>query len=392
MFGSNGVVGKHILPNTRGPCVIVGRKGSFGKVNFSTAPVFAIDTTYFVDERFSSGNIRWLYYVLFWLRLDQITKDAAVPGLSREDAYKETAPYPPLPEQTAIARFLDHMDRRIQKYIRAKEKLIALLDEYKQALIHQAVTGQIDVRTGQPYKEYKESGVEWFGSVPAHWEVTRVKAVLSNSIQNGLFKKKDQFGAGVPFVNVADVYTLDHRIEPPALDRVICSEGELRRFRVESGDLFFVRSSLKLEGTGRSAIAINCPPDTVYDCHLVRARPNATRANARYLVRQLNAHAVVNWLISHANVVTMATVAQDTIACCPILNPPLAEQDSIVEWIDSWSEALRVAIANSKKEVLRVEEYRTRLIADVVTGKLDVREAAASLRETDSPVAEPGEA
>ena len=70
-------------------------------------------------------------------------------------------PSPPVREQTAIARFLDHMDRRIQKYIRAKEKLIALLDEYKQALIHQAVTGQIDVRTGEPYPEYKESGVEW---------------------------------------------------------------------------------------------------------------------------------------------------------------------------------------------------------------------------------------
>ena len=81
---------------------------------------------------------------------------------------------PPLPEQTAIARFLDHMDRRIQKHIRAKEKLIALLDEYKQALIHQAVTGQIDVRTGRPYKEYKESGVEWLGRVPAHWRITRL--------------------------------------------------------------------------------------------------------------------------------------------------------------------------------------------------------------------------
>ena len=55
------------------------------------------------------------------------------------------------------------MDRRIQQYIRAKEKLIALLDEYKQALIHQAVTGQIDVRTGEPYPQYKESGVEWLG-------------------------------------------------------------------------------------------------------------------------------------------------------------------------------------------------------------------------------------
>ena len=78
---------------------------------------------------------------------------------------------PPLPEQTAIVRFLDHADRRIRRYIRAKQKLIALLEEQKQAIIHQAVTGQIDVRTGQPYPAYKPSGVEWLGDVPAHWEI-----------------------------------------------------------------------------------------------------------------------------------------------------------------------------------------------------------------------------
>ena len=70
---------------------------------------------------------------------------------------------PPLSEQTAIVRFLDHADRRIQRYIRAKQKLIALLEEQKRAIIHQAVTGQIDVRTGEPYPSYKDSGVEWLG-------------------------------------------------------------------------------------------------------------------------------------------------------------------------------------------------------------------------------------
>ena len=75
---------------------------------------------------------------------------------------------PPFTEQANIVRFLDHADRRIRRYIRAKEKLIALLEEQKQAIIHQAVTGRIDVRTGQPYPAYKPSGVEWLGDVPAH--------------------------------------------------------------------------------------------------------------------------------------------------------------------------------------------------------------------------------
>ena len=86
-----------------------------------------------------------------------------------------TLPLPPLSEQAGIVRFLDHVDRRIRRYIRAKQKLLALLEEQKQAIIHEAVTGQIDVRTGRPYPAYKTSGVEWLGDVPVHWERPTVK-------------------------------------------------------------------------------------------------------------------------------------------------------------------------------------------------------------------------
>ena len=87
-------------------------------------------------------------------------------------------PLPPLPEQTAIGRFLDDADRRIRRSISAKQKLIELLEEQKRATIHQAVTGQIDVRTGQPYPAYENSGVEWLGKVPKHWERRRLKTLL----------------------------------------------------------------------------------------------------------------------------------------------------------------------------------------------------------------------
>ena len=80
---------------------------------------------------------------------------------------------PPLPEQTAIVRFLDHVDRRIRHYIRAKQKLIGLLEEQKQAIIHRAVTRGLD-----PNVRLKPSGVEWLGDVPEHWEVKRCRYIL----------------------------------------------------------------------------------------------------------------------------------------------------------------------------------------------------------------------
>ena len=120
VYGSNGPVGMHTEANTEAPCIVVGRKGSFGKVHYSTRPVFAIDTTYYVDERHSTANLAWLSRVLDWLQLDAVTRDSAIPGLNREDAYDRLLPFPPLPEQRAIVRYLDYVDRRIRRYVSAK--------------------------------------------------------------------------------------------------------------------------------------------------------------------------------------------------------------------------------------------------------------------------------
>ena len=89
---------------------------------------------------------------------------------------------PPPSEQTTIVRFLEHAERKIQRHIHTKEKLISLLEEQKKGIIHEAVTGRIDVRTGKPYSAYKDSCVDWLGAVPEHWGVRRLKAMAGNII------------------------------------------------------------------------------------------------------------------------------------------------------------------------------------------------------------------
>ena len=106
-----------------------------------------------------------------FLRLQAIS--STIDNVNGEKYASSPIPLPALPEQSAIVRFLDHADRRIRRYIRAKQKLIALLEEQKQAIIHQAVTGQIDVRTNKRYSAYKPSGLEWLEEVPKHWEMVR---------------------------------------------------------------------------------------------------------------------------------------------------------------------------------------------------------------------------
>ena len=146
VYGSNGIVGQHERPNTKAPCLIIGRKGSFGKVAYSEKPCFTIDTTYFVDSTLTKNHLRWLYYCLQWLRLDSFTKDSAVPGIAREDAYENLVLFCPKDEQRAIAAFLDRETARIDGLIKKVKESIDLLREYRTALVSAAVTGKIDVR------------------------------------------------------------------------------------------------------------------------------------------------------------------------------------------------------------------------------------------------------
>ena len=131
-------------------------------------------------------------------------------------------PLPPLPEQTAIVRYLGHVDERIRRYVSGKQKLIRLLEEEKQAVINQAVTGKVDVCTGQPYPAYKPSGVEWLGDVPAHWKVSRVKTeflslnhrrVPLSAVERGGMRERryDYYGAsGV--IDKVDGYLFDDEL------------------------------------------------------------------------------------------------------------------------------------------------------------------------------------
>ena len=138
------------------------------------SPAYFVFDVFGVDVSFFHVAIRSLAYVPAFTRASDGVR---IGQWDLVEARMREIPFlvPPSVAQRGIVRFLDHANRRIQRYMRAKQKLIALLAEQKQAIIHQAVTGRIDVRTGRPYPAYKSSGVEWLGKVPAHWEVTRVK-------------------------------------------------------------------------------------------------------------------------------------------------------------------------------------------------------------------------
>ena len=126
VFGSNGQVGRHDEAITAGPAIIVGRKGSFGEVTFSSDRCWPIDTTYYVDESATDADLRWLYYRMKAMPLTQLNRAAAVPGLNREDAYAQTLLLPPVEEQRRIAAVLDAAETLRAKRRQAHAKLDSL--------------------------------------------------------------------------------------------------------------------------------------------------------------------------------------------------------------------------------------------------------------------------
>lgn len=130
VYGSNGQVGRHDEALTAGPTIVVGRKGSFGEVCFSSGPSWPIDTAYYVEETSSKADLRWLFHLLGMLPLKDLNRAAAIPGLNREDAYDLTVLLPPIEEQRRIAAVLDAADA-----LRAKRRqALAKLDTLPQAI------------------------------------------------------------------------------------------------------------------------------------------------------------------------------------------------------------------------------------------------------------------
>lgn len=297
-------------------------------------------------------------------------------------------PLPPLPEQNAIVRFLDYMDRRIRRAIRAKHKRIKLLEEYKQSLISEVVTGKRDVRrTNNPKKPYelhtrppekmKDSRVEWLGKVPEHWDVRRLKRIarLNPSKSEVPLTMRNAPAVFLPMERVG----ADGRFDAWETKPISSLWNGFTYFR--RGDIIVAKITPCFEN-GKGACLQNLPTIVGFgstEFHVLR--PSA-KVNAFFLYRitTLNEFRQLG-----ADEMTGAAgqqrVPAEFIANFLIPLPPLSEQTAIADYLDYQISIIDSSIASDKRIMELLEEYRSRLIADVVTGKVDVRQIAEQLPE-----------
>ena len=276
---------------------------------------------------------------------------------------------PPLPEQTAIVRYLDQADERIRRYVSGKQKLIRLLEEEKQAVIYRAVTRGLD-----PNVRLKPSGVEWLGDVPAHWEVRRVKQV--SRILRGKFTHRPRndpslYDGPYPFIQTGDVARAKKTIT--GYSQTLNKQGLAVSMMFPKGTLVMTIAA----NIGDVAVLDfeACFPDSVVG---FVPRQNVDRDYLYHLFIAMKAE-----LMSEAPVNTQGNLNVDRIGSRQIALPPLPEQSSIVRFLDRATADIDTAISRARRQIELLREYRTRLIADVVTGQLDVREAVARLPDEE---------
>ena len=283
---------------------------------------------------------------------------------------------PPYPEQTAIARFLDHVDRRIRRYIRAKQKLIAVLEEQKQAIIHEAVTGQIDVRTERPYPAYKDSGAEWLGAVPAHWDVSRSKRVFRPRTE--LARPGDTQLSATQAYGVIAQADYEEKIGRK-VTKILRHLDQRRHAEVDD----FVISMRSFQGGLERVWESGC----IRSSYIVLQAATA-RLIVGYFGHLFKSAGYIGALQSTANFIRDGQDLNFENFCqVDVPVPPSSEQQDIAQALDTEKGHVGSRIERSRQQIDLLREYRTRLIADVVTGKLDVREAAAGLPELNSVAA-----
>lgn len=298
----------------------------------------------------------------------------------------QVLPLPPVVEQDAIVRFLDHVDRRIRRYLRAKQKLIKLLEEQKQAIIHQAVTRGLN-----PNAPLKPSGIPWLGDIPEHWDVMALK--FCASLQSGLTLGKN-YGSeptdSYPYLRVANVQ--HGRVDLRVVKRISVPPRDAAGATLRTGDVLMTEGG-DIDKLGRGCVWHGEVPGCLHQNHVFAVRCNQVQLLPDFLAGLLvSRHGRAYFQLTAKQTTNLAATNSTTVKAFPVLVPPVEEQSAILAHVHVRTASLESAISKAHLELKLFGDFQTRLIADVVTGKLDVRQAAASLPAGDDTVGDDADA
>lgn len=299
--------------------------------------------------------------------LNDVCYATTVKHLSTYDVMGLFLPIPPLDEQTAIVEYLDKKCGSIDKVIATQERRIERLGELKQSIITEAVTRGIN-----PNVPLKDSGIEWIGKIPEHWDLIQLKFAANKAnccfIDGDWIESTDISEEGIRYITTGNVGVLEYKeqgnsfISEDTFERLNCTE-------VFPGDILISRLN---EPIGRSCILPDLGIRVVTSVDNVIFRPNKDLYDKRFLVYYLNCSIFTEHANLEARGSTMHRMSRTMLGHQQTIVPPIAEQTAIAEYLDRKCARIDAAIAKAKREVELLREFKQSVITEAVTGKIKV--------------------
>ena len=273
-------------------------------------------------------------------------------------------PIPNTSDQTQIANFLDHETAQIDTLIDKQQTLIQLLKEKRQAVISHAVTKGLN--TDAPMKD---SGVEWLGDVPEHWEFIKFDYVI-NAVGDIDHYMPSSTDSGIPYVMTGDLRDLVSEISFENCKQVAHSDYVKlsRKIKASKDDIIFARYATI--GT-LSYVDIDADFLVSYSCVIIK--PNSERTSGKYLFRYLKSQAFLQAITMYINSNTQCNVGIDSLKNVKVIMPPLSEQEEIINFLNDAVVKIDRLLDKAKSAITLMQERRIALISAAVTGKIDVR-------------------
>lgn len=308
-------------------------------------------------------NYFWYYLHVLKNELAMYSTGSIFDAVSIDEVKNVITFIPPFEEQQSIAAFLDYKTEKIDKLIEKKEQLLKLLEEKRIALITQSVTKGLD-----PDVEMKPSGVDWLGDIPEHWEVKKLKFVVSEKLKYGANEEAELDDPTLPrYIRITDMAE-DGSLRDDTFKSL--PENIAEPYLLKDGDILFARSGATV---GKNFVYHEKWGKAAYAGYLIRARLKENYS-FRYLSYFLQSKSYWDWISSIFIQATIQNVSGEKYANMNLAFPPKKEQNEIVNTLDKETEIIDSLSYKIKEAIDRLREYRTSLITSAVTGKIDVRD------------------
>ena len=274
-------------------------------------------------------------------------------------------PFPPKQEQIKIASYLDTKTEQLDKAIKQKEQLIALLKERRQILINDAVTKGIDKTVAM-----KDSGVEWIGEIPEHWEVKKLKYVVKSKLKYGANESGIEYDESLPrYVRITDFSDSGKLSEKNKLS-LTWETG--KEYLLKDGDILFARSGATVGKTYQFKKSMSSEKFYSFAGYLIKAESNEEIVFSDYVYLYTNSDLFASWKQHIFNKATIENIGADKYSELFITIPSIKEQEKILNEFNIDGTKIDKAIDLQQQQITKLKEYKTTLIDSVVTGKVRV--------------------